>query len=413
MPRLPRIHLQGAVYLVRVRAASPDPLFRDSEDYQTYLRLLSEHSARRSSKLFAYCLLPDHVYLCVETPSGEALSSLMHDLSLSYTRSVNKRYHRSGALFQERFHAHLVEKSSHLLPLTAYLHQYPVQLGLAQAVETSAYSSAAAYGLAEQSGAEAPVVVDEVLALLPTDPTSDAYGRYVRSFSVSQFQDLHRTLDQKRILGSEAFAQQVKAESVRAKQPEPVALSTRPVSGPAPRRASAMTEVGVAAAALIVGGVVLALSQRVDSLTQTVLALSQENDAQLRAQYSLAIQEDHVQLVGLSGTEWDIRMVPLNASSSVALQDRLSFSQTQMLSRELSEEGFGVSRYLVSPQPNESGSWETIQTNSTGAVVSWKGEWQGSAMRGLLTKQPIGKPAETFTFVGVAHTAAATLRSEI
>lgn len=56
--------------------------------------------------------------------------------------------------------------------------------------------------------------------------------------------------------------------------------------------------------------------------------------------------------------------------------------------------------------------WETIQTNRKGDVVSWKGEWQGTVMRGIVERHVVGRPAEPSTFVGVLKMTDAT-RSEI
>jgi hypothetical protein len=91
--------------------------------------------------------------------------------------------------------------------------------------------------------------------------------------------------------------------------------------------------------------------------------------------------------------------------------DRLTFTQTQVFSKTLTAGGYPSSKYLVSRQPDGRLVWETIQTNRTGEMVSWKGEWQGTVMQGTMTRQQAGRSPQQFTFVGVLKPAD-TVRSE-
>ena len=412
MARLPRVHLDGAVYLVTCRGRSA-ALFQDAQDYETYLGLLRMYQARYEFRLFAYCLLADEVVLCVEPAAGSTLSAVMHDITAGYTRYVNRRHQRTGPLFQDRFHAAVAEKATMLLPLTAYVHRLPLRAGHAQALESYLHSSFSSYCASAQADDDAPMLreITDALALLPTDHTVGAYLRYVADLTPEDDQRLELQLRRK-ILGSDAFIERVQQQRARVPQAPPVAAVVEP---PAVRRAFATawrvnSTIPLLSAALClllmpIGLFAMSLVDRLRAMEQSIVALSQENEATFRARYSLAVQETGPEeVVGLDETRWEIRMMPMNATDrSQVRQDELAFTKNQVSSMTLANEGFQASRYTVTSHPNGGVLWETMQTSPQGDVVCWRGERHGTTMQGVVTRQPIGKAVENFTFVGVTR----------
>ena len=60
--------------------------------------------------------MPNHYHLLVETPRGN-LSRAVGWLQTTYTIRFNRRYRRSGHLFQGRFKAQLVEADAYAMEL--------------------------------------------------------------------------------------------------------------------------------------------------------------------------------------------------------------------------------------------------------------------------------------------------------
>src|SRR5258708_3101865 len=77
-------------------------------------------------RIRAYCLMPNHYHLLVETPRGN-LSRGIGWLQTTYTIRFNRRHRRSGHLFQGRFKAHLVEADRYAMELLRYVHLNPVR----------------------------------------------------------------------------------------------------------------------------------------------------------------------------------------------------------------------------------------------------------------------------------------------
>ena len=115
-------------------------IFRETENYRYFLRLLDKYLAPGKVEIVAYCLMPDHYHLLV-CPQIDTLSKLMQPFLLAYTNAFNKRYDCMGALFQGRFKARYIDKNEYLLHLSRYIDLNPVRAGLVKKAENWEFSS--------------------------------------------------------------------------------------------------------------------------------------------------------------------------------------------------------------------------------------------------------------------------------
>ena len=141
MKKIPRTHIEGAIYYITSRGDNNREIFKDQNDYLMYINVLKKYKEQYEFKLFAFCLLPNHLHLLIELKEGITISDIMHDLNSNYTKYFNGRYNRKGHLFKERNRTILAEKTSFLLPMTAYIHLNPKANGLVSDVKDYAYSS--------------------------------------------------------------------------------------------------------------------------------------------------------------------------------------------------------------------------------------------------------------------------------
>jgi hypothetical protein len=89
--------------------------------------------------------MPNHSHLLV-TSQLKNISPAMQWLGARTAESFNRRYERSGHLYQGRFGSRLVEDDGHLLELARYLPLNPVKAGLCESPadwEWSSYSATA------------------------------------------------------------------------------------------------------------------------------------------------------------------------------------------------------------------------------------------------------------------------------
>ncbi len=76
----------------------------------------------------AYCLMPNHFHLLVTTNIENGISSFINKVCTAYSMYFNKRYDRSGGLFQGRFKSQHADSDEYLKYLYAYIHLNPVKL---------------------------------------------------------------------------------------------------------------------------------------------------------------------------------------------------------------------------------------------------------------------------------------------
>lgn len=144
MPRCARLKSENGFYHICVRGNNKQAIFQDDRDREEYLLRLSQYKERYKMHIFAYCLMTNHVHLLVYD-NGQDISKFMQGLSLSYVIYFNKRYNRTGHLFQDRFTSVPVKGNVQLLATSRYIHLNPVKAGIVEKVGEYKWSSYEAY----------------------------------------------------------------------------------------------------------------------------------------------------------------------------------------------------------------------------------------------------------------------------
>jgi REP element-mobilizing transposase RayT len=129
MARPLRIEYPGALYHVTSRGNARAKIFLDDHDYRKFLDVLGSAVKRFNWICHAYCLMPNHYHMLIETPDGN-LSRGMRHLNGIYTQKFNWKHSRCGHLLQGRYKAILVDKDEYLLELSRYLMLNPVRAGI-------------------------------------------------------------------------------------------------------------------------------------------------------------------------------------------------------------------------------------------------------------------------------------------
>lgn len=127
-------------YHIYNRGVNKRKIFLDGQDYRVFLNLLKRYLSKEEIKdtkgrlydsmfgqieLLAFCLMPNHFHLLVYQKDSEAMSKLIHKISGSYTLYFNKKYKRSGPLFQDRFKASQILIDEYLIHISRYIHLNP------------------------------------------------------------------------------------------------------------------------------------------------------------------------------------------------------------------------------------------------------------------------------------------------
>jgi putative transposase len=202
MARQLRNEFPGAVYHVTSRGNARGRLFYEQRDEGVYLRTLARVVEDSRWLCHAYCLMPNHVHLVLETPKPN-LALGMRRLNSTYAQAFNQRRGRVGHVFQGRYKAVLVERETHLLEVCRYVVLNPVRAGLcATAADwpTSSYRATAGH-----SDPPRFLSVAWILGQFGAN-TVEARERYRAFVADGSGSNVWRDLRGRTYLGSEEFA---------------------------------------------------------------------------------------------------------------------------------------------------------------------------------------------------------------
>jgi len=119
-------------------------VFLDKQDYQHFLFLMYICNTKRSiilreiGKSFdrgetiidigVYCLMPNHFHILVREKIENGISIYMRKLLTGYSMYFNKKYKRTGKLYEGVFKSIYIDNDNYLKYLYSYLHLNPAKL---------------------------------------------------------------------------------------------------------------------------------------------------------------------------------------------------------------------------------------------------------------------------------------------
>jgi putative transposase len=133
MPRRSRIDAPGSLHHVVMRGIERSALFRNTGDYKDFLNRLSDLLLETKTSCYAWALMRNHVHLLLRS-GPTPISSFMRRLLTGYAQQFNRRYNRSGHLFQNRYKSFLCEEEPYFLELVRYIHLNPIRAGAVVAI---------------------------------------------------------------------------------------------------------------------------------------------------------------------------------------------------------------------------------------------------------------------------------------
>jgi putative transposase len=101
VPRSLRVFVEGGLYHVYNRFARGESVFSDREEAIEFVELLREVKRRDGLTVFAWALLSNHYHIALRT-SAIPLSRTMQYVQGTYSRRFNRRWRRTGPLWQHR-----------------------------------------------------------------------------------------------------------------------------------------------------------------------------------------------------------------------------------------------------------------------------------------------------------------------
>lgn len=134
MPRQGRINIAGGIYHIIQRGLERWEIFKNDEDREEFLRRSAEGVENTGHKCYGWVLMPNHFHLLIRS-GVKPLSELMSRLLTGYAVYFNRKYKRSGYLYQNRYKSILCQEDNYLLELVRYIHLNPLRAKLVKDME--------------------------------------------------------------------------------------------------------------------------------------------------------------------------------------------------------------------------------------------------------------------------------------
>ncbi|MBI4091376.1 transposase [candidate division WWE3 bacterium] len=125
-----KTHSKDSIYHIYNRGVAKSEIFFTPQDYEFYMFLLRKFTEMLNFELYYYCLMPNHIHLCVGQKGEAHTSNFIHRIHTTYSVYINKKHERVGHLFQDRFKQSLVKDTQMFIYLGKYIHLNPVKAGL-------------------------------------------------------------------------------------------------------------------------------------------------------------------------------------------------------------------------------------------------------------------------------------------
>jgi putative transposase len=145
MGRQPRVDVGGEYYHVLNRANSKQKIFKTIHDYETFIDILWEATLETSVNLLAFCVMPNHWHLLLQTINDGDLSQFMRWVTNTHVKRYKSDYNQigHGHLYQGRYKSFVITNDNYLYTLLRYIERNALRANLVSRAEEWHWGSAA------------------------------------------------------------------------------------------------------------------------------------------------------------------------------------------------------------------------------------------------------------------------------
>ena len=124
MSRQARVVVPNVPLHITQRGNRKENIFLDDEDKEYYMKSFMFYKKKNRVKLYAWCIMDNHVHFILEPKTKKSLSKLFGALNTKYVKYFNKKYQMCGRLFGDRFFSCLLDED-HLYEGIRYVELNP------------------------------------------------------------------------------------------------------------------------------------------------------------------------------------------------------------------------------------------------------------------------------------------------
>jgi putative transposase len=205
MPRQIRYIIPGISHHAVQRGNNRQQIFFDKDDREVFLSNIKKYSKEQKVLIGAYCLMTNHIHLLLYPENAEGLIKFMKCVSQNHSQYINRKYKRSGKLWENRYKLHIVDPDYEWVVMR-YIERNSLRAKIVAKAEEYFYSSAKSH----LNGVQDKVLTKDVI--------ENRINEYRIFFSESEANDIvhlnniRANIQQEKPLGDKKFIEKLEVK---------------------------------------------------------------------------------------------------------------------------------------------------------------------------------------------------------
>ncbi|MFC1623926.1 transposase [Candidatus Omnitrophota bacterium] len=177
-----RLVYDDSLYHIIQKGNNGQKIFKDDEDFETFLLLISRYLNKFKVEVYHFCLMPTHIHLLLKIFEKKVLAKFMQGILQSYRFSHKRKYTYEGYLYKGRYRSKLVAKDEYLLECGRYIERNPVRAGITKDPYEYKWSSCSYYTHGRTNG----IITEDLLYYTFGNDLRQCQRRYTEYVSMSR-----------------------------------------------------------------------------------------------------------------------------------------------------------------------------------------------------------------------------------
>lgn len=211
MPRMARIVLPNYAHHIVQRGHNRQVVFAEEADFERYVAALRRYSLEFGVRVYAWCLMTNHIHLLLCPSDSSGLSKLMKRLADRQTRYHNQLESRTGSLWEGRYKSSVVHSEGYLLACCRYIELNPVRAFMVTEPGEYRWSS---YRERMALACEGVLVIDSTYLSLGAnvDERRNRWSAYLQdAIPAGEWKFIRQTVASGQLTGDRRFVEEVAA----------------------------------------------------------------------------------------------------------------------------------------------------------------------------------------------------------
>jgi len=215
MARRPRMFIAGQSHHVIQRGNNRSVLFASQSDSVFILECLRNAAAKHGVAVHAYALMKTHIHLLVTPATPMSLPKMMQSVGVRFAQYINRQRPRTGALFEGRYRASLIDSERYFLTCTRYIESNAPRAGVVQRPEDYPWSSYRANALGIRDELVTPHRIYLELGRVQANRELNYRRLFEEPLPTAEIESIRDSTNGAWVLGSETFRTWVEATTGR------------------------------------------------------------------------------------------------------------------------------------------------------------------------------------------------------